>query len=55
MSNHRQNADYHKNNKDLNLYISKDKVGTLVGYADKILEDIDYMMEEVDSTDIQEK
>lgn len=55
MSNHRQNADYHKNNKDFNLYISKDKVGTLVGYADKILEDIDYMMEEVDSTDIQEK
>lgn len=33
----------------------KIEVGTLVGYADKILEDIDYMMEEVDSTDIQEK
>nr|DAK36230.1 MAG TPA: hypothetical protein [Caudoviricetes sp.] len=55
LSSHRQNADYHKNNKDLNLYISKDKVGTLVGFADKILEDIDCMMEEVDNTDIQEK
>jgi hypothetical protein len=55
MSNHRQNADYHKNNKDLNLFISKDMVGAVVDLADKILEDIDYMMEEVDNTDIQEK
>ena len=55
MSNHRQNADYHKNNKDLNFFINKDNVGILVNLADKILEDIDYMMEEVDNTDIQEK
>ena len=54
LSSHRQNADYHKNNKDLNFFISKDNVGNLVNLADKILEDIDYMMEKVDDdTDIQ--
>ena len=50
LSKHRQNADYHKNDKNLDFYVSKNNVIILVNLAKKVIGHIDFMINKLDST-----